>query len=92
MSLGSTISRNCFDLLRALPSFALMCDETTDNAVIKEVIIYARYFDSDRKIQTASIGMSEVPDGSAKTIVGVLRQLCDREKHDIDHKLCDFSE
>ena len=47
MSLGSTISRKCFDLLRASLYFALMCNETTDIAVIKEVIIYTRYFDSD---------------------------------------------
>ena len=52
--------------------------------------MYARYFDSDRKIQTAFIGMSEVSDGSAKTIVGVLRQLCDREQLNIDHKLVAF--
>ena len=34
--------------------------------------------------------MSEVLDGSAKTIVGVLRQLCGRERLDIYHKLVAF--
>ena len=47
-SLGEVISLNIFDNLRASPLFALMCDETTDVTVIKEIIIYARYLGSDR--------------------------------------------
>lgn len=43
-----------------------MCDETTDVAVVKEVIIYARYLGSDRKVCTSFIGMMEVSIGTAR--------------------------
>ena len=48
-SLGGVISTKIFDDIRASPFFAVMCDETTDVAIVKEVIIYARYHGSDRK-------------------------------------------
>ena len=91
-SLGEVISLNIFDNLRASPHSALMCDETTDVAVIKEVIIYmyARYLGSDRKVCTSFIGMMEVADGTAKTIVAALQLLCDREHLDVGNKLVAF--
>ena len=78
-SLGEVISLNIFDNLRASPFFALMCDETTDVAVVKEVIIYARF-----------IGTMEVADGTAKTILAALQLFCDREHLDVRNKLVAF--
>ena len=49
-SLGEIISKSIFDDLRASPFFALICDKTTDVAIVKEVIIYARYLGRDRKV------------------------------------------
>ena len=90
ISLGEVISLNIFDNLRASPFFALMCDETTDVAVVKEVIIYARYLGSDRKVCTSFISMMEVVDGTAKTILAALQLLCDREYLDVRNKLVPF--
>ena len=53
-----------------------MADETTDVSVIKEVIVYARYLNSNREIQTAFIGMVEVKDGTASSIMAALEKVC----------------
>ena len=90
ISLGDVVNRRIFDDLRSSPFFALMCDETTDVAVIKEVIIYSRYVGRDSKVSTSFIGMVEVTDGCATSILAAIQQLCDREHLDIDHKLVAF--
>ena len=46
--LGSVVSGRIFEQLKA-SFFALMVSETTDIAVVKEVIIYAHYLDQKRK-------------------------------------------
>ena len=67
-----------------------MCDETTDVAVVKEVIIYARYLNSNRGVCTAFIGLMEVSDGTAKTILAALQNLCEQQHLDIENKLVAF--
>ena len=89
-SLGEVISKIIFDDLRASPFFALICDDTTDVATVKEVIIYARYLGRDRKVCTSFIGMIEVADGASRTILVALQLLCDREHLDIQNKLVAF--
>ena len=61
-----------------------MCDETTDVAIKKELIVYAHYMDESR-IHTAFIGLCEVPNGRAQTILDALHELCDVESIDIEH-------
>lgn len=53
-----------------------MADETTDVAVIKEVIVYARFMGNKRKIKITFLSIVEVNDGRAITIMDVLRKLC----------------
>ena len=48
-SLGEVISGCIFNEIRDSQFFALMADETTDVAVIKEVIVYARFLSKQRK-------------------------------------------
>ena len=73
--LGSVVSNPIFEQMRASPFFSLMIDETTDVAVVKEVIVYARYLDQKRKVQTSFIAMEEIPDGCTDTIMTVVRKL-----------------
>ena len=89
-SLGVVIRKKIFDDLRSSPFFSLLCDETTDVAVKKELIVYARYLSSDRHIRTSFIGLLEVPDGTASTIFSALQKLCEEEGFDIDSKLVAF--
>ena len=89
-SLGEVISGSIFNEVRASQFFALMADETTDVAVIKEVIIYARFLSKQRKIKTAFIGMIRIPDSCAATIMGVLTKICDDNNLDLEHKMVAF--
>ena len=87
-SLGEVISGCIFNETSRF--FALMADETTDVAVIKEVIVYARFLSKQRKIKTAFIGMIGIPDGCAATIMGVLTKICDDNNLDLKHKMVAF--
>ena len=89
-SLGEVISGCIFNEIRASQFFALIADETTDAAVIKEVIVYARYLSKQRKIKTAFIGMVDIPDGCAATIMGVPTKICDDNNLDLKHKMVPF--
>ena len=75
-ALAETVRNKIFEDLRRSPFFSLMADETTDVAVIKEVIVYARYLNSNREIQTAFIGMVEVKEGTASAIMAALEKVC----------------
>ena len=89
-SLGEVISGCIFNEIRASQFFALMADETTDVAVIMEVIVYARFLSKQRKIKMAFIGMIGIPDGCAATIMGVLTKICDDDNLDLEHKMVAF--
>ena len=67
-----------------------MCDETTDVAIKKELIMYARYLGPDKNICTSFIGMMEIKDGCAKTILSAIHELCEQKDLDIDRKLVAF--
>ena len=86
-SIGSVISESIFDNLRSSPYFALMCDETTDVAIKKELIMYARYLGPDKNICTSFIGMMEIKDGCA---LSAIHELCKQKDLDIDRKLVAF--
>lgn len=90
LSLGAVIRKGIFEDLRSSPFFSILCDETTDVAVKKELIVYARYLDKDRKVRTSFTGMLEVPDGCATTILAAIQQLCEQEGLDLDNKLAAF--
>lgn len=76
--------------VRASLFFALLVDETTDVAVINELIVYARYLGSDRKVYTSFLGLIEIPDGCAQTILSALRELCEKYELDLAGKLVAF--
>ena len=63
-----------------------MADETTDIAIIKEVIVYAWFLGKDRRIRTAFIAMIGIPDSCAISIMGVLQKLCEDNQLDLEHK------
>ena len=67
----SIVSRRICEQLKASPFFALIVDETTNIAVVKDVVVYARYLDQKRKVRTSFIAKKEAVDGCAETIVAV---------------------
>ena len=86
-SLGEVITSNLFEEIQASSFCSLMVDETTDVAVIKEVIVYARFLGHKNKVKTGFTGIIGVADGCAATIMGVLTQLCEKNHLDLNHKI-----
>lgn len=88
--LGDVLSDGIFEEVRASPFFSLMTDETTDVAVVKEVVIYVRYLDQQRQIRTAFVGTVEACNGEANTIKNILTEFCLDNNLDLEHKFVAF--
>ncbi|XP_071169572.1 zinc finger protein 862-like [Mytilus edulis] len=52
--------------------YSILIDETTDIAVIKQMTILARYITENNQVKTSFLGMVELPDGKAETIMNAL--------------------
>lgn len=87
LALGEVLVRKFRAALKNSPFFVLMIDETTDVAVLKQLVIYARYI-TDSGVQTRFLGMLNIPDGTALTIVEAVTKFCDDWNLDINQKLC----
>ena len=80
--LASVVSGWIFEQLKA-SFFTLMVDETTNIAVVKEVIIYACYLDQKRKVQTSFIAIRSC-GWSYRHHKGGLRKLCSNHQLNMD--------
>ena len=49
-----------------------MIDESIDIAVVKELVVYARFLLPDATVSTAFLRISELPNGTAEAVEGVL--------------------
>lgn len=67
-SLVHVIDNNLCTFLGRCKVFGLLCDESTDIAVHKKLILYVRYV-KDGKMTTELVGNSRIPDGTADSIV-----------------------
>ena len=47
----------------ASPVYSLLINETTDIAIIKEMVIYARFINSDTHVQTILLKIVELTNG-----------------------------
>ena len=73
-SISDTISRKVLSDVKQSPHFSLMIDETTDVAVLKELIVYAKYLDCNKVPTTSFIGVAALPNGQADTIHETLKR------------------
>ena len=66
--MGSTIERSQLNELLAAPFYSILVDETTDIAVINEMVIYCRFIRSDCQVRTVFLKIVELSNGRADTI------------------------
>ena len=66
--MGSTIERSQLNELLAAPFYSILIDETTDIAVINEMVIYCRFIRSDCQVRTVFLKIVELSNGRADTI------------------------
>ena len=75
-ALGEVIKQKIITQIQLSDFFVLMIDETTDVAVMKQLVLYGRFI-HDGAVQTRFLQMIQIPDGTAVTIAGALNKFCD---------------
>ena len=53
-----------------------MTDETTDVAVLKELVLYARYLSADGKVKSIYLKIQDLFNGTAETIYEAITKYC----------------
>ena len=66
--MGEKVEQDKLDDLLASPVFSILIDETTDIAVINEMVVYTRFIDSNAQVHTAFLKILELTNGRAETI------------------------
>ena len=74
--LSGTIEEDLLNKIRISPAIGLMCDESTDISVTKELILYARII-ACGKVSTHFLKLNHIPDGKAETIETTLISFLD---------------
>ena len=85
-ALGEVVVRKIRVALQNSPFFVLMIDETTDVAVMKQLVIYAKYIENGA-VQTRFLSMIQIRNGTASTIVEAVTKFCEEWNLDIK-KMC----
>ena len=56
---------------------SLLCDETTDISVLKQMVVYGKYLTDSGGTRTVFLKITDLFDGKAETIERALLQLCE---------------
>ena len=70
--LSSIIEKDILAKVKASPYFLLMIDESTDVAVLKQLVVVARYNLPNGEVETNYMHIGDIPDGTALTIEDVI--------------------
>lgn len=77
---------NLLDLeLHECSVFSILCDESTDLSVNKNLIVYVRYVSSNGTPQTKLLGNVKIDDGTAVGITAALLKVLEMRKLDVTH-------
>ena len=66
--MGEQIAQEKLENLLSSPLYSIMVDETTDVAILKEMVVYIRYLSPATKVCTYFLTIIELPDGTAETV------------------------
>lgn len=80
--LSSVIEEKILDDIRASDFFSLMTDESTDIAVLKQLVLVARYM-TEAGVKTSFLLIEDIHDGKAETIEKTLLQSLKAKSLDI---------
>ena len=67
-TLGSQIEEQQLQEVKKSPWFSLMIDESTDVAVLNEMVVYIRYITPNAEVKTSFMKILELFNGTAQTI------------------------
>ena len=75
-ALAEVMSHDIIESLQVSTFISLCIDETTDVAITKQLLVYGRYL-VEGEVKTSFLQISELSDGTARTIVSKVHQICD---------------
>ncbi|XP_069110144.1 zinc finger protein 862-like [Argopecten irradians] len=70
--ISAQIRKPILTMIRDSLYFSILIDETTDIAVLKQMTVMARFMTPEMKVRTAFLGLVDLPDGKADTIMAAL--------------------
>ena len=76
-TMASQVEEETLRHLMDSPYIGLMCDESTDISVLKQLVLYGRFIDESGTIQTAFLEIKDLFNGTAETIEVALMKYCD---------------
>ncbi|XP_064635785.1 piggyBac transposable element-derived protein 4-like [Lineus longissimus] len=82
---------NSSDSMEKSLFYSVMCDETTDISVTKELIVYTRYLSGGKSV-TRFLEVRELPDGCAETIFQSLLKMEEEFDFDFKNKLAAYDQ
>ena len=77
LQMASQIEKDVLEQLISSPYISLMCDETNDISVLKQIVIYGKYLTNLGDTRTVFLRITDLFDGKAKTIEKALLQFCE---------------
>ena len=66
--LGEQMEQEILENLWSSPHYSVTIDETTDIAIIKEMVVYALYLAPGGRVVTSFLSIIPLPDGKANTV------------------------
>lgn len=88
--LGKVVHDDTVKEVKASPYFAILADETTDIAVLEQLILYSRYISDKRMIKCSFLGTFELTDCKAQTITDKICSMCKDLDLSMNEKMCGF--
>ena len=77
LHMGSQVEGGVVQQLLSSPFVSLLCDETTDISVLKQMVVYGKYLTDSGDTCTVFLKINDLFDGKAETIERALLQFCE---------------
>lgn len=88
--LGKVVQDEILHELKKSPFFAIVADETTDIAVLEQLILYARYINDTGIVKCSFLGTFEIPNCKSQTITDKICSEADALGLSLSEKMCGF--
>ena len=89
-ALGKVVHDDVLKEVKASPFFAILADETTDIAVLEQLILYVRYVSDKGIIKCSFLGTFELSNCKAQTITDKICSVCNDLDLSMTEKMCGF--
>lgn len=76
--------------MKASPFFAILADETTDIAVLGQLILYVKYISGKGTIECLFLGTFELSNCKAQTITDKICSVCNDLDLSLNERMCGF--